>query len=98
MIFYVPDVDLMERLGFTYSKTAHEWYACYPLDRFITLNISGVPLHEAKVDVIDETFLQPFDYEYYLERNPKFSFGLQIKKAIDRKLTELKGQGVLRDE
>ena len=90
--------DEMNRLGF-YDLGASSWYLCKHVHKYptITFNVT-IPKdkpEDLKIDVLDEEFLQPYDYQSMLERNPKFAPALEVKESVDMFMMYLIGNGVL---
>ena len=50
---------------------------------------------DLRIDVLDEEFLQPYDYQSILEHNPKFAPALEVKESVDMFMMYLIGNGVL---
>lgn len=97
--------DKMRELGFAdFEFATASWYFCKVVDRYqhnkrphITFNVR-IPKEnpdELKIDVLDEYFCQPYDYQSILEHNPKFEPALEVKEAVDKYMTYLIDNGVL---
>ena len=85
----------MRELGFTdYSPT--NWYYCSRVGAGITLNVS-IPKDGGRfrLDVLDEDFGQPYDYQEYLVRNPQQEFALGVKDAVENQMDFLSAAGVI---
>ena len=92
----------MRAIGFTdYFKNT--WYFCkmikFPkeyrgLD--ISFNVS-IPKDNSyiEIDVLDEAFCQPYDYQYMLDKNPKFEPCLIVKEQVEEWMKYLQDKGVL---
>lgn len=90
----LPDEE-MRKLGFTdYSEDT--WYYCSRVGAGITLNVS-IPKDGSRfrLDVLDEDFGQPYDYQEYLVRNPKQEFALGVKAAVEKQMEFLSLAGVI---
>ena len=90
----LPDEE-MRKLGFTdYSATS--WYYCSRVGAGITLNVS-IPKDGSRfrIDVLDEDFGQPYDYQEYLVRNPEQEFALGVKEAVEKQMEFLSLAGVI---
>jgi hypothetical protein len=90
----LPEGD-MRRLGFTDHK-ADTWYQCFPLQTGVTLNIS-IPKNGSRfrLDVLDEDFGQPYDYQRHLEHNPNLEFAQKVKARVEFQLELLSKAGVI---
>ena len=95
----------MRDIGFTdYSKDT--WYFCrmikFPKDKkkYRGLDISfsvSIPKDNSdiQIDVLDEAFCQPYDYQYMLDKNPKFEPCLIVKEQVEEWMKYLQDNGVL---
>lgn len=92
---HILEEEKMRELGFT-DFCEDIWYWHKTVGEDITFN-----LHIKKdgsdmwIDVLDEDFCQPYDYQHILERNPKLSFALEVKKKVKDIMTYLQEVGVL---
>lgn len=50
---------------------------------------------DISIDVLDEAFLQPYDYQAMLEEDPKFKYALIIQKFVEKHMKDLQDAGVL---
>ena len=50
---------------------------------------------DIRIDVLDEAFCQPYDYQYMLEKNPNFEPCLIVKEQVEHWMSYLQGRGVL---
>ena len=95
---HVLSDDEMNRLGFT-NLDESSWYLCKHVHKYPTITFKVViPKNnpeDLKIDVLDEEFLQPYDYQSMLERNPKFAPALEVKESVDMFMMYLIGNGVL---
>ena len=87
--------DEMRRLGFTDHK-ADTWYHCFPVGEGVTLNVA-VPKDGSRLrlDVLDEEFLQPYDYQRILKNNPNLEFAQRVKAQTEFYLELLSEAGVI---
>ena len=94
----------MRDIGFTdYSKD--NWYFCrlikFPNEkRYRRFKISfsvTIPKDNSdiQIDVLDEAFLQPYDYQYMLDKNPTFEPCLIVKEQVEEWMKYLQDNGVL---
>ena len=94
----------MRRIGFTdYNK--NKWYFMKQIEfpkekRYrnfeITFNVT-IPKEggELQIDVLDEDFLQPYDYQKMLSSDSKFEPCLIVKEQVEKWMKYLKEQGIL---
>ncbi len=87
--------EAMRELGFTdYSKVS--WYFCRRAGVDVTFNVS-IPKDggRLKIDVLDEDFGQPYDYQNFLLSDPSHSFALNVKESVERYMMKLTEAGVI---
>ena len=99
--------DDMRRIGFTdYKKDT--WYFCRivmeerskrkygGIDFEVSFSVS-IPKDgsDIRIDVLDEAFCQPYDYQHMLERNPTFGVALKVKEQVEKWMKYLQDNGVL---
>lgn len=92
--------DEMREIGFTdYGKD--RWYFCRVVQKFkygfnITFNVD-IPKDgsDIRIDILDESFAQPYDYQIMLDRNPKFEPALKVKEKVEEWMDYLQEKGVL---
>lgn len=85
----------MREIGFTdHSKVS--WYFTRRAGTDISFNVS-IPKNgdRLRIDVLDEDFGQPYDYQRMLERDPSFPYALNVKASVERYMQELTDAGVL---
>ena len=96
--------EKMRNIGFTdYSKDT--WYFCRMIKfpntkRYRGLDISfnvSIPKDnsDVRIDILDEAFCQPYDYQYMLGKNPKFEPCLIVKEQVEEWMKYLQDNGVL---
>ena len=94
----------MKEIGFTdYSKTT--WFFCrsikFPKEvRYRNFDISfslSIPKDgsDIRIDVLDEDFCQPYDYQSMLHKNPTFEPALIILDQVEEHMKYLQSKGVL---
>ena len=50
---------------------------------------------DIRIDVLDEDWCQPYDYQYMLDKNPKFEPCLIVKEQVEEWMKHLQDKGVL---
>lgn len=94
----------MREIGFTdYSKTT--WFFCrsikFPKEtRYRSFDISfsvSIPKDgsDIRIDVLDEDFCQPYDYQSMLHKNPTFKPALIVYEQVEEWMDYLQSKGVL---
>ena len=82
--------EKMRDIGFT-DYTEDTWYFCrmikFPKGHRgfdISFNVS-IPKDNSdiQIDVLDESFCQPYDYQYMLDKNPEFEPALVVKEQVE---------------
>lgn len=95
----LPDID-MKTAGFrlvTNSSLYGDYWYCYKsLQNDITFNVH-IPVDgsEGWIDVLDEDFGQPYDYQLTLERDNSHPFANIIKEKVEYWMNELKKVGII---
>ncbi len=90
----------MRALRFT-DFTPESWYYTRSLGSTITFNLSVDKVtrkdgqHKFVIDVLDEDFLQPYDYQYMLVKDPNFKFALDIKERVEEQMQLLQDAGII---
>ena len=93
MIYWNCGVDraILETVGFNNKN----YLMRYVHKNMISLNISkqdGI----LKIDVLDEDFLQPYDYQYVLKKNPNHTVARAVKDSVDSELCKIQDYGIIR--
>lgn len=88
----------MRELGFTDHIEDH-WYLCKRVSKRpdITFNIT-IPKDNPdsfKIDVLDEAFLQPYDYQYFMEIGKKSDQILEVYNNVNGLMLWLQDKGVI---
>ena len=92
----LPD-EKMKAIGFT-DHNPKSWYFCkYWDDLDLSFNVCIIKddPDDLRIDVLDEAFCQPYDYQSILSRHPDFKVALMVKDRTDRCMTYLINNGVL---
>lgn len=95
----------MRKLGFTdfregywhYSQTLHHGTARGDFDDDISFNVSfpKAGTERLRLDVLDEAFCQPYDYQRYLEDDPTHKFALGVREKVEKEMQKLSEANVL---
>ena len=97
----------MQTAGFRYIKINNknnlgEWVYIHRLDIPNNYNIEitfdvHIPIDgsDINIQVIDEDFCQPYDYQYMLENNPNFTLALLVRECVEEQMQKLQDVGIL---
>lgn len=85
----------MRNLGFT-DHSKDRWYYCFRVGEGITLNVT-IPKDGSRlrIDVLDEDFGQPYDYQRILKNNPNLEFAQRVKAQVEFQLELFSRAGVI---
>lgn len=96
--------ERMREIGFT-DHSKDRWYFCrlikFPnIRRYrgfeISFNVSIPKDNSAiQIDVLDEAFCQPYDYQHMLYKDPTFEPCLIVKEQVEEWMKYLQDNGVL---
>lgn len=87
--------EQMREIGFTdHAETS--WYFSRRVGVDVSFNVS-IPKDggRLRIDVLDEDFGQPYDYQRILRSNPKLEFALNVKGGVERYMEDLTEAGVI---
>lgn len=77
----------MREIGFT-NHYEPSWYFCRPIKfpqtkRYRGFDISFSVSIPNRIDVLNEDFCQPYDYQYMLHKNPTFKPALIVYEQVE---------------
>ena len=94
----------MKAIGFT-NYYEPIWYFCRPIKFPKTKRYRGFDISfsvkipkdgsNIRIDVLDEDFCQPYDYQHMLNKDPKFKPALITLKQVEEYMEYLQSKGVL---
>ena len=90
----------MKEIGFT-NYYEPNWYFKFPKEtRYKGFDISfsvSIPKDgsDIRIDVLDEDFCQPYDYQSMLRKNPTFEPALIVYEQVEEWMEYLQSKGVL---
>ncbi len=96
-IHILPD-DQMKLYGFKSigHPNAHWYWSRSCIDEiYFSLSINKVDPEDWRIDIIDEDFLQPYDYQHMLDETPTFSYALKVQKRVEQFMQYLAEIGVV---
>lgn len=87
--------EQMRELGFT-DHSGKNWYFVMRVANDITFNLT-IPKDGSRlqIDVLDEDFGQPYDYQAILKRSPKLEYAKNVKSAVEVLMERFSLQGVI---
>ena len=87
--------ERMREIGFT-DRNQKDWYFCKRVAGDITFNVT-IPKDGSDIEIVtlDEDWLQPYDFQYILERNPKLEYANKVKSGTEDWMKYLINRGVL---
>lgn len=101
---YLLPEERMREIGFT-DYCCDRWYYSrmikFPKEKRyrnfeISFNVT-IPKNgdRLRIDVLDEDFCQPYDYQRMLSKDSKFEPALIVKEFVEKQMEYLQQQGVL---
>ena len=99
MKFHVLSENRMREIGFTDHRKS-TWYLLKPIDSDITFNLTiNKKNNQGKIDVLDEKWLQPYDWQYYMKTSSKedCEFPYTVHEKVQKLISELMDQGIISD-
>ena len=97
--FNVLSEKEMRAIGFTDARE-EDWYYCRYVDseRDITMDVT-IPKDsnkdEFRIDVLDENFLQPYDFQRVLIENSEHEYACEVRDNVEKEMKYLKDAGVI---
>ena len=91
----LPD-EKMREIGFT-DCNPRVWYFSRTIEQNISFNvmIHKDGIDDIRIDVLDEEFCQPYDYQAILDRDSDFPFALLVEQKVEECMEYLQNEGVL---
>lgn len=94
---HILDDKTMEEIGFTEYRKGF-LYFCRIVDRDLDISFSvTIPRDgsDISIDVLDEAFCQPYDYQNILVNNPEHKTALRVQSKVEEWMKYLQDKGVL---
>lgn len=87
--------DEMRKIGFT-DFNEKNWYYCKNVAEDTSFDVT-IPKNgsDIAIDVLDENFLQPYDFQHILSVMPSLPFASKVKKAVEKQMQYLTDKGVI---
>lgn len=90
--------DEMRDVGFTDFRP-DKWYYCARVsdDGETTFNVTidKYGADALRIDILDEQFCQPYDYQYILSRDSQNAYAKAVYEAVEAQMDKLQEAGVL---
>ena len=88
--------DRMRKFGFTDNKK-DTWYYCRMLKGEISFSISinKENPEDFRIDVLDDDFCQPYDYQYMLSKNKNHKYAKAIMEKVEEQMEKLQSWGIV---
>lgn len=89
--------EKLRALGFTDHREGY-WYFCRMLRDEISFSVSfpkSGKQDKLEINVLDENFLQPYDYQHMLMKHPDNLFAPKIQRDVEKWMAYLQDNGVL---
>ena len=83
--FHILDVSIMQSYGFGY--TYGQWIYNIGLTDSISLNITITDNNDGQIDILDDTFLQPYDFQSMIMS--KGNNAPSVAKTVQKKVYEI---------
>lgn len=89
---------IMKDAGFNSVSDNSRWYLCKNLELEISFNFTIIKETGVfKIDILDEDFLQPYDFQYILKNTPTHKVANEINKKVIAIILELVNIGIVED-
>jgi hypothetical protein len=87
----------MRKIGFT-DRVISSWYYCVGVGETVTFNLTVNKADGSfEIDVLDENFLQPYDYQYILRKIPNHEFASTVRNNVEKQLLYLCSHNIFND-
>lgn len=92
--------DEMYAIGFT-DRNPSKWYYCRMVPGLgKDIEISFIVIipkdgYDIEIMTLDEAYMQPYDYQYILERHPSLECALRVRDFVEKQMEYLQNAGVL---
>lgn len=99
---HILDDYLMRDFGFKYfggvptrPQDTPRWYFCKSVHRDITFNFTIYSEDDWQIDILDECFGQPYDYQAMYESGNRRPVVMAVMKNVDEIMCSLKYKGII---
>ena len=89
----------MTNIGFITLKSKNQWFFFKTLIDTIEfwLRINKDDPNDFTIDIFDDDFGQPYDYQHMLSKNPNFKYALKVKDEVDKTMQYLMDNNIITD-
>ena len=96
---HILDEATMKRNGFRRFISGEDnwWYFCNPVYKDITFNMTIYDRGDWKIDILDEYFLQPYDYQDMYEQGNYRPVVLTVMKNVNEIMDSFVHKGIISD-
>lgn len=86
----------MRKIGFTDYREGY-WYLCKRLTSDISFNLDVCKTDSSdwRIDVLDENFCQPYDYQYYLSKENPPQVAVKVNDMVEEIMLMLTTYGIV---
>ena len=86
----------MRKIGFTDYREGY-WYLCKRLTSDISfdLSVNKEDSSDWRIDVLDENFCQPYDYQYYLSKGNPPPVAVKVNDMVEEIMLMLTTYGIV---
>lgn len=94
---HILDDATMKRNGFRRFISGEDnwWYFCNRVHKDITFNMTIYDSGNWAIDILDEAFCQPYDYQAMYERGNHMSFILTVMKNVNEIMDSFVHKGII---
>ena len=101
IMFHDIGEEGMRSIGFrTFESRGVEYWSYSRMFRgeicfWVHFPVGSDEQDDLRIDVIDDEFGQPYDYQYILSRNKSHAFALEVRGRVEEEMQKLQDAGVL---
>ena len=92
---HILDDATMKLNGFKWVHTRKEWYFCQRVHVDITFNMSIKSEDDWQIDILDECFLQPYDYQAMYESGNYRPVVLTVMENVNEIMDSFVHKGII---
>lgn len=90
---HILEDETMKKIGF--RKLDNYWYYAVTLFDSISFNVTIYNNLDLEIDVLDDDFCQPYDYQMILRKAPSFKPAVRAFKLVEIEMEYLTNCGVI---
>ncbi len=92
---HILDDATMKLNGFRWVDTLNKWYFCNRVYKDITFNMSIYSEDKWYIDILDENFCQPYDYQAMYESGDYRPIVLTVMANVDEIMDSFVNKGII---